>query len=147
MAASASAPPAGGAGNHDDKPLIVAADDDLDTLTVIKLKLEAHGLRVLTGRDGQEAIGLVRKHRPALVILDVMMPRLNGFQVTRMIKFDKRMRGTPVFLLTARTQPADRTLGTQVGADEYLTKPFDPQRLLDRVTDWLKRTQALNPEV
>ena len=120
--------------------LVLAADDDVDTLNVIKVKLEAHGLRVITVRDGQHAMVAVRQHRPAIVILDVMMPRLNGFQVARMIKFDKQLKATPVILLTARTQEVDRSLGTQVGADEYLTKPFDPQLLLDVVTNCLKRS-------
>lgn len=125
-----------------EKLVVVAADDDVDTLNVIKLKLEAHGLQVLTARDGQEAMLIVRRHRPSVVILDIMMPRLNGFQVARMIKFDKTLKTTPVILLTARTQAADRRLGLQVGADEYLTKPFDPQQLLDRVTYWLKFNQT-----
>ena len=126
-------------------PLIVTADDDPDTLNIIKLKLESHGLRVVTARDGYEALSSVRQHRPALVILDVMMPHLNGFQVTRMIKFDKALKSTPVILLTARTQATDRRLGMQVGADEYLTKPFDPQVLLDRVTYWLTLNRASSP--
>lgn len=128
-----------------EKLVVVAADDDVDTLNVIKLKLEAHGLQVLTARDGQEAMLIVRRHRPSVVILDIMMPRLNGFQVARMIKFDKTLKTTPVILLTARTQAADRRLGMQVGADEYLTKPFDPQELLDRVAYWLKFSQTPKP--
>ena len=125
--------------------VILAADDDVDTLNVIKLKLEARGLSVLTARDGQEAMLMVRRHKPSLVILDIMMPRLNGFQVARMIKFDKTLKATPVILLTARTQAADRRLGMQVGANEYVTKPFDPQQLLDRVTYWLKFNQTPAP--
>ena len=125
--------------------VVLAADDDVDTLNVIKLKLEARGLSVLTARDGQEAMLMVRRHKPSLVILDIMMPRLNGFQVARMIKFDKTLKATPVILLTARTQAADRRLGMQVGANEYVTKPFDPQQLLDRVTYWLKFTQTPAP--
>jgi len=125
--------------NQTQRPLVIAADDDVDVLDIIKLKLEAHGLQVLTARDGQKAIELAQKHRPALVILDVMMPKLNGFQVARMIKFDAKLKATPVLLLTVRTQEADRALGSKVGADEYLTKPFDPQHLLERVTHWLKK--------
>ena len=125
--------------------VVLAADDDVDTLNVIKLKLEARGLSVLTARDGQEAMLMVRRHKPSLVILDIMMPRLNGFQVARMIKFDKTLKATPVILLTARTQAADRRLGMQVGANEYVTKPFDPQQLLDRVTYWLKFNQTPAP--
>ncbi|MBI3011771.1 MAG: response regulator [Candidatus Omnitrophica bacterium] len=129
----------------DKRPIIVVADDDVDILNVIKLKLEANGFRVITARNGQEAITAVQKHQPAFVILDVMMPRLNGFQVARMIKFDKRLRLTPVLILTVRQQATDRHLGLQVGADEYLAKPFDPQQLLDRVTYWLKRKAELTP--
>ena len=124
---------------NESKPLVIVADDDADILTVVKLKLEGAGLRVITARDGQEAMVAVRRHRPALVILDIMMPRLDGFQVARMIKFDKHLKATPVLLLTVRTQETDRKLGSQVGADEYFPKPFDPQRLLDRVTYWLTR--------
>ena len=117
--------------------MIVVADDDVDTLNIVKVKLETHGFSVVIVRDGQAALAAVRQHKPAVVILDVMMPRLNGFQVARMIKFDKRTKPTPVILLTARTQQADKDLGRQVGADEYITKPFDPDQLLERVTYWL----------
>jgi DNA-binding response OmpR family regulator len=130
-------PPAGGKG-----PLLLIADDDVDTLNILQIKLEAHGFRVLTSRDGYEALATMRRQRPALLILDIMMPRLNGFQVTRMVKFDKRLKAIPILLLTARTQKADRELGLRVGADEYMTKPFDPQQLLDMVNRRLKRDQG-----
>ena len=120
------------------EPLVLVADDDLDILNIIQMKLEAHGLRVITARDGQAAIAAVRRNRPALVILDIMMPKLNGFQVARMIKFDKQLNRTKVIVLTARTQPSDRKLSEEVGADEYMTKPFDPQDLLNRIASWLK---------
>jgi len=127
------------AAQPDRKPVVVAADDDADLLNVIRIKLEGNGVRVVLARDGQEAIAAVRKHHPVVVILDVIMPKLNGFQVARMIKFDKQLKSIPVIMLTVRNQPSDRNLGTQVGADEYLNKPFDPQQLLDRVHYWLKR--------
>src|SRR3989338_7853896 len=113
--------------------LIVSADDDIDTLSTIQTPLEADGLRVVTVRDGQEALEAIRKHRPALVILDVMMPKLNGFQVARMIKFDQELKAIPVVFLTARTERVDKAVGLQVGAEEYLTKPFTPQQLLEAV--------------
>ena len=126
-------------------PVVVVADDNADTLNIIRVKLEANGVRVVPVRNGQEAWAAVRKHKPALVILDVMMPQLNGFQVARMIKFDKQYKTTPVMLLTARTERVDREAGAQVGADDYVTKPFDPQELLgkvmDRVNHWLKQQQ------
>lgn len=121
------------------RPVIVVADDDADNLKIVQLKLEANGFRVVTTRNGQEALAAVRQSKPALVILDVMMPRLNGFQVARMIKFDKQLKVTPVIFLTVRTEPADRETGTQVGADEYLTRPYDPDKLVERVRHHIER--------
>jgi len=120
-------------------PKILLVDDEPDILQLIALRLRTAGYEVITGRDGQEAITLVRQHQPDLVILDVMMPKLNGFQVARMIKFDKKLKDIPVFLLTARTQPSDKTTGAQVGADEYITKPFDVKVLVERINTWLAR--------
>ncbi len=125
---------------------IVVADDDIDTLNIIKLKLENQGLKVIAVRDGQAALAAVREHRPSVAIFDVMMPKLNGFQVTRMIKFDKQLKKIPVILLTARTEKTDKDTGMQVGADEYLTKPFDLEQLVELVKQsldrWLKRTMT-----
>ena len=112
---------------------ILVIDDDLDTLNIIGIKLEAQQFKVITGRDGQEALSLVRKHHPDLIILDVMMPKLSGFKAARLIKFDAKSKQIPLILLTARTQEADRTLGQEVGADVYITKPFDPENLLKEV--------------
>ena len=127
-------PPAGSHG-----PIVVVADDDVDNLNIIKIKLEANGFHAVTVRDGQAALAAVRKHKPALAILDVMMPRLNGFQVSRMIKFDKQIKDTSVILLTARTEETDRDTGDKVGADEYITKPFDLGYLVERVKHYTGR--------
>lgn len=113
---------------------ILACDDDLDTLNIIKIKLEAQqNFKVMTARDGQQALTLIRQHKPDLIILDVMMPKLSGFKVARLVKFDSKSKRIPLILLTARTQEADRSLGTSVGAELYLTKPFDPEQLLKEV--------------
>lgn len=112
---------------------VLAVDDDLDTLNIITLKLEAHQIKVTTARDGQQALLLARESSPDLIILDVMMPKLSGFKVARLLKFDKKFRDTPLILLTARTQEADRALGNEVGADLYVTKPFDPDEILREV--------------
>jgi two-component system alkaline phosphatase synthesis response regulator PhoP/two-component system response regulator VicR len=119
--------------SEESKTIILACDDDLDTLNIIKIKLEAQGYKVITARDGQQALSLVRQHKPDLVILDVMMPKLSGFKVARLIKFDSKSKQTPLILLTARTQEADRALGSTVGAELYMTKPFDPENLLKEV--------------
>ena len=115
------------------KSPVLIADDDLDNLKILRIKLEAKGYRVVTAANGQEALAAVRKHKPAVAILDVMMPRLNGFQVARMIKFDRHLKKIPVIFLTVRTESRDRQLGAQVGADEYLVKPLDPDKLVERV--------------
>ena len=112
---------------------ILVIDDDLDTLNILRIKLEAHQYEVITGRDGQEALSLIREHRPDLIIMDVMMPKLSGFKATRLIKFDAKSKHIPLIILTARTQDADRTLGLEVGADIYVTKPFEPEELLKEV--------------
>ena len=113
--------------------VILAVDDDLDTLNIIRVKLEAHQFKVVTARDGQQALGVIRQQSPDLIIMDVMMPKLSGFKVARLIKFDSKSKQIPLILLTARTQEADRALGLQVGADVYMTKPFDPEHLLREV--------------
>jgi DNA-binding response OmpR family regulator len=112
---------------------ILAIDDDLDTLNIIQMKLEAKQFKVITGRDGQQVLQLVRQHRPDLIIMDVMMPKLSGFKAARLIKFDAKTRDIPLILLTARTQEVDRKTGMEVGADVYMNKPFDPEHLLKEV--------------
>ena len=119
---------------------ILLIDDDLDTLNILRIKLEAHDYQVVTGRDGQEALSLIREHKPDLIVLDVMMPKISGFKVARLIKFDAKSKHIPLILLTARTQEADRTLGLEVGADVYVTKPFEPEALLQEVNRLLEQS-------
>ena len=120
------------------KKKILIIDDDMDVQDILKTTLERAGYQVYSAMDAMQGPMMARQVQPDLVILDIMMPRLNGFQVARMIKFDKQLKHTKVVVLTARTQPADRKLSKEVGADEYMTKPFDPQQLLDRINYWLK---------
>jgi len=116
-----------------DKKVVVAADDDLDTLNIIATKLEPHNITVHKARDGQQALNFFREHNPDLVILDVMMPKISGFKVARMLKFGATSKTIPLILLTARTQDTDASTGKEVGADLYLTKPVDPEQLLKEV--------------
>ena len=95
-------------------------------------ELEDDGVELLTASDGEEALTVVENHRPELVFLDVMMPKRNGFEVCRAIKQELGLSGTFVVLLTAKGQAYDRQQGAEVGADLYLTKPFDPDDLLAR---------------
>lgn len=123
----------------DDGPLVLVADDDEDIRELVKFRLERSGYRVVEARDGAEALEQAIAKAPALAILDVMMPVLDGYEVTRRIREDPRTARLPVILLTARAQEADVARGFDVGADDYLRKPFSPQELGARVQAILGR--------
>ncbi len=99
--------------------------------------LEDAGAELLTASDGEGALELIRSERPELVLLDVMMPRMNGFDVCSRIKADAELSATYVILLTAKGQMYDRARGADVGADLYMTKPFDPDEVLERAAEVL----------
>jgi DNA-binding response OmpR family regulator len=120
-------------------PLVLVADDDDDILGLVSFRLERSGYEVAAAKDGEEALRLARELSPALVVLDVMMPRLDGYEVTRRLRDDEATRGIPVILLTARAQEADVARGFEAGADDYLRKPFSPQELAARVQAVLGR--------
>jgi DNA-binding response OmpR family regulator len=119
--------------------LILVADDNDDILALVSFRLERAGYTVIQARDGEEALRMAGEHRPQLAILDLMMPRLDGYEVTRGIRRDPAIADMPVMLLTARSQEADVARGFDVGADDYVRKPFSPQELLSRVQAILGR--------
>jgi DNA-binding response OmpR family regulator len=96
-------------------------------------ELDAHGVEIATATNGGDALKAIREDRPSLVLLDVMMPIMNGFEVCKAVKSDAQLRDTYIVLLTAKGQELDRATGAEVGADLYLTKPFDPDDVLERV--------------
>ena len=113
---------------------VLIVDDEQHIRLLIEQTLEPledEGVELLTAGDGETALGVVEQHRPALVFLDVMMPKRNGFEVCRAIKHELGFADTYVVMLTAKGQAYDREQGLEVGADVYLTKPFDPDELLD----------------
>lgn len=120
-------------------PLVLVADDDRDILSLVAFRLERSGYRVVQATDGQEALDLAREHAPDLAVLDLMMPRLTGLEVTRALRDDERTREVPVILLTARVQESDVQAGFAAGATAYVKKPFSPQELRDRVDALLER--------
>jgi DNA-binding response OmpR family regulator len=122
-----------------ERPVVLAADDDEDILELIAFRLEHSGYTVLQARDGQEALDLARTSRPDLAVLDVMMPKIDGFEVTRRLRADDSTTRMPIILLTARTQEADVQRGFDAGADDYIRKPFSPQELRARVQAILGR--------
>lgn len=124
------------------KKKILLVDDEQDMVYAVKMQLEANGFKVLTAQDGQEGLDKARKENPDLIILDLMLPRIDGYKVCRMLKFDEKYKKIPVIIYTARAQEADEKLGYEVGADAYMTKPFDPKKLLARINELLNSREA-----
>ena len=111
---------------------ILVVDDEPFICRSLTFVLRRDNYRVLEARNGEEALAAIREHKPDLVFLDVMMPKLNGFQVTEQVRADRSLDGVKIILLTAKGQECDREVGKIAGANDYLTKPFSPSRILDR---------------
>jgi len=112
---------------------VLVVDDEPHILRSLGFVLKRAGYEVLEARSGPEALSVVQKERPDVVFLDIMMPRLDGYEVCRRIKDSDELSGTYVIMLTARGQQQDREASLAAGADEYMTKPFSPSRALERV--------------
>jgi DNA-binding response OmpR family regulator len=125
---------------------ILLADDEPSIVQLNRIYLTKEGYTVHAARDGQEALDLARRLNPDLVVLDLMMPRLDGWEVCRQLKQDARPPA--VVMLTAREEDADKVIGLELGADDYLTKPFNPRELLARIKAILRRSgQGADPNV
>jgi DNA-binding response OmpR family regulator len=118
---------------------ILIADDDPDIRDIVALRLPQAGYETIQASSGDEALRLVQESPPALCILDVMMPKVNGFEVLRELRGDPSTQGMPVLMLTASVQDKDVARGFEVGADDYLSKPFSNAQLLERVSHLLNR--------
>lgn len=116
-----------------ERPLVLVADDDADILQLVVYRLERSGYDVVQAADGEQALELATTLQPDLAVLDVMMPKRTGYEVTREIRGNEDIKAMPVILLTARVQEADVARGFEAGADDYLKKPFSPQELRARV--------------
>jgi DNA-binding response OmpR family regulator len=116
-----------------DAPLVLCADDDEDILSLVSLRLRRAGFEVATAIDGDEAVEIARARRPALAVLDVMMPKRTGYEVLAELRADEVLRGMKVILLSARVQEGDVSRGMDAGADAYLAKPFKAQDLVSTV--------------
>ncbi|MFC1666767.1 response regulator transcription factor [Candidatus Omnitrophota bacterium] len=121
-----------------DKKRILLVDDEEDLRKMLKFRLEAMDYDVLEAGDGQEGLEKARSAKPDLIILDLMLPKIDGFKVCRMLKFDERYKTIPIIMFTARAQKQDEELGKQMGADAYITKPFEPQILLENIKKLIK---------
>ncbi|MER8817617.1 response regulator [Mesorhizobium sp. M0965] len=129
-----------------DPPRILAVDDTPENLEILRMRLEANGYEVVTAADGEEGLGKARDLTPDLILLDIMMPKLDGISVVRMLKQDLSLRSIPVILVTAKADTRDVVEGLDAGGDDYLTKPFEHQALLARVRSML-RQKALHDTV
>lgn len=119
------------------KKRILLVDDEMDLVETLRFSLELEGYEVLTAYNGEEALHLARSHQPDLILLDVMLPKMDGYKVCRLLKFDARYKHIPILMLTAKTQEKDRIIGQETGADEYITKPFEMEELMKKVREYL----------
>ena len=119
-------------------PLILVADDNPANLDIFRARLSAHGYEIIAASDGEEALALARKHEPDLIVLDIMMPKLDGIEVCRLVKQDDSLPFMPVILVTAKSDPKDVVAGLEAGAEEYLTKPIDQTALVARIKSMLR---------
>lgn len=124
------------------KEKILAVDDDPDILKLLQYNLEKEGFSVITAANGQEALRLVRSQPPQAIILDLMLPEVDGLEVCRQIKRDESLSQVPILMLTAKGEEVDRVVGFELGADDYITKPFSPRELVLRLKAILKRAAA-----
>ena len=122
------------------EPLILVADDDEDILLLVTTRLRRDGFNVVSASRGDEALAVAREHKPALAVLDIGMPGLDGLEVLEQIRADEALRGMLVLLLTAKAQESDVRRGYDSGADAYIKKPFSPAELSTRVRALLDGT-------
>ena len=118
---------------------ILVVDDEADLVETLRFPLEMEGFKVLVSYNGEDALSQARKENPDLILLDLMLPKLDGYKVCRLLKFDEKYKHIPILMLTAKTQEKDKLLGKETGADEYITKPFDIDELMKRVKAYLTK--------
>jgi two-component system, OmpR family, alkaline phosphatase synthesis response regulator PhoP len=121
---------------------ILVVDDDADIVRLLRAYLELDGYRALVAYDGASALHVLHREHPDLVILDLALPERDGLEVTRIVRSDPTLAATPIIMLTARVEDTDKIVGLEIGADDYMTKPFNPRELMARVRAVLRRAQG-----
>lgn len=116
---------------------ILIVDDEQDIVDSLKFVLEGFNYTCYCAYNGEDGLKLAREIMPDLIILDVMMPRINGYKISRLLKFDKKYKDIPILMITARSQEEDKLIGEETGVDEYITKPFDLDEVLKIVQKYL----------
>lgn len=123
------------------KGTILVIDDERDLLELVRYNVEREGFDVIVAGEGRSGLDIAKKHKPDLILLDVMMPGMDGLEVCRELRRERDTEQIPVLMLTARAAESDRVVGLELGADDYLTKPFSPRELVARVKAILRRTR------
>jgi len=124
---------------------ILVVDDETELVKAIEIRLKAAEYEVLTAYDGQEGLDKAKKEKPNLIILDLMLPKMDGYKVCGLLKADTRYNKIPIIMFTARAQESDKQMGKEVGADAYITKPFDAKVLLAKISNLLKNKNGESP--
>lgn len=112
---------------------ILLIEDEPEFRMALRMRLETNGYEVIEAEDGAMGLDMARNKNPDLIMLDIMLPKMDGFKVARLLKFDEKHRHIPIIMLSARAQQSDKETGLSVGGDAYLTKPYKPQEMLDTV--------------
>lgn len=118
---------------------IIIVDDEQDIVESLKFVLEGNDYTCYCAYNGEDGLKLAKELMPDLIILDVMMPRINGYKISRLLKFDSKYKDIPILMVTARSQEEDKLIGEETGADEYITKPFDLDEVLQTVNKYLDK--------
>lgn len=116
---------------------ILIVDDEQDIVESLQFVLETTGFECHCAYNGEDGLNLARELMPDLIILDVMMPKINGFKICRLLKYDTKYKNIPILMLTARSQEEDKLIGEETGADEYITKPFEIADIVKKVESYL----------
>jgi DNA-binding response OmpR family regulator len=130
-----------------ERPLarVLVVDDEPDLVRILEFGLKAAGYQVDTANDGQEGLKKARELKPDIILLDLMLPKLDGYKVCRLLKFDERYKHIPIMILSARTQEGDQNLAHEMGANRFLTKPYEFAEILEHIKALLKQSAAAKP--
>lgn len=123
------------------KGKILVVDDEINITQILEFSIGSEGYQVITASNGEEAIDVARKEQPNLIILDIMMPKIDGYEACRILKANPLTKNIPVILLTAKGRDIDKRLGYEVGATDYIIKPFSPTQLIGRIQELLVKAR------
>ena len=116
---------------------ILIVDDEQDIVETLKFMLEAQGYECFWAYDGENGLNMAKELIPDLMILDVMMPKINGYKISRLLKYDNKYKDIPIIMITARSQEEDKVIGQETGVNEYITKPFELDEVINKVNEYL----------